>query len=335
KMSGISRLFPKSKKFGKYHLSYLNKNEIHEVEVLAGAFMLLRKSAIGKIGLLDETFFMYGEDIDLSYRMIKGGYKNYYFPETTIIHYKGESTKKGSLNYVFVFYNAMIIFAHKHFSIKNAKVFSFLINIAIYFRAFIAVLNRFVKKAFLPVLDLTSIYLGYYFIKPIWEQYKFHENGYYPDEFLRFAVPAYILIWICSIWFNGGYSKQIKLFNILKGILIGTFIILILYALLPEHLRFSSALILIGAFISVILTLINRTIIHFIKYFPQDFKRKRKLRMVIVGLKNEIDRVQKIITEAEIKPEIIGYVSPNQESQSEYHIANANQLNEIVKIHKI
>lgn len=94
KMFGISKLFPNSKKFGKYHLSYLKENEIHEVDVLAGAFMLLRKETLDKIGLLDETFFMYGEDIDLSYRITLGGYKNYYFPETTIIHYKGESTKK-------------------------------------------------------------------------------------------------------------------------------------------------------------------------------------------------------------------------------------------------
>ena len=118
KMFGIARLFPKSKKFGKYHLSYLNENQIHEVDVLAGAFMLPRKSVLNKIGLLDESFFMYGEDIDLSYRITQAGFKNYYFPETTIIHYKGESTKKGSLNYVRMFYNAMIIFAKKHFCLR-------------------------------------------------------------------------------------------------------------------------------------------------------------------------------------------------------------------------
>ena len=118
KIFGFSSLFPKSKTFGRYHLGFLDKNEIHEVEILSGAFMLLRKSVLDKIGLLDESFFMYGEDIDLSYRIIKAGYKNYYFPKTRIIHYKGESTKKSSVNYVFVFYNAMIIFARKHFSQK-------------------------------------------------------------------------------------------------------------------------------------------------------------------------------------------------------------------------
>jgi len=94
KIFGLSKLFPKSKRFNHYHLGYLDPDKIHEIEVISGAFMLLRKTVLEKIGLLDETFFMYGEDIDLSYRIIQAGYKNIYFPETTIIHYKGESTKK-------------------------------------------------------------------------------------------------------------------------------------------------------------------------------------------------------------------------------------------------
>ena len=90
-----------------------DKNKIHEVDVLSGAFLLIRNSVLKKIGLLDEQFFMYGEDIDISYRIKLGGFKNYYFPKTKIIHYKGESTKKTSLNYVFLFYKAMMIFAKK------------------------------------------------------------------------------------------------------------------------------------------------------------------------------------------------------------------------------
>jgi len=89
KIAGLSKLFPKSKKFNHYHLGYLNENEVHEVDVLSGAFMLMRKDLLDEIGQLDERFFMYGEDVDLSYRIQKAGYKNYYFPHTTIIHYKG------------------------------------------------------------------------------------------------------------------------------------------------------------------------------------------------------------------------------------------------------
>jgi len=153
KIFGLSAIFPKSKTFAKYHLAYLDKDEINEIEVLSGAFMWMRKSVLDKIGYLDEAFFMYGEDIDLSYRITQAGYKNYYFPEAQIIHYKGESTKKGSINYVFVFYNAMIIFSKKHFASK-ANVFSFFINIAIYLRAFLAILMRFITYIKLPLIDI-------------------------------------------------------------------------------------------------------------------------------------------------------------------------------------
>ena len=93
KIFGLAKLFPRSRRFGKYHLSYLDENSTCRVDVLCGAFMLLRREVLDKTGLLDEAFFMYGEDIDLSYRILQQGYNNYYFPGSTIIHYKGESTK--------------------------------------------------------------------------------------------------------------------------------------------------------------------------------------------------------------------------------------------------
>ncbi|NBQ48979.1 MAG: glycosyltransferase family 2 protein, partial [Sphingobacteriia bacterium] len=94
KIFGLAKLFPQSQTFGQYHLTYLDKEKTQPVEILSGAFMLMRKEALDKAGLLDETFFMYGEDIDLSYRLTRAGYQNYYFADSSIIHYKGESTKK-------------------------------------------------------------------------------------------------------------------------------------------------------------------------------------------------------------------------------------------------
>lgn len=143
KMFGLSKLFPKSPFFAKYHLRYLDENQIHEVDVLAGAFMLLRKSVLDKTGLLDDTFFMYGEDIDLSYRITLAGYKNYYLP-TPIIHYKGESTKK-DIKYVKIFYQSMIIFFNKHYP-HYGKLYTVLIYAAIYIRAGIHALSILIRK---------------------------------------------------------------------------------------------------------------------------------------------------------------------------------------------
>ena len=190
KMFGLSKLFPHSKTFSKYHLGYLDNNKIHKVDVLAGAFMLLRKSVLEKTGLLDESFFMYGEDIDLSYRITKAGYNNYYFPETRIIHYKGESTKKSSVNYVIVFYNAMVIFAKKHFTGKNARLLTMLINVAIYFRAFLAILSRLFSRLLLPVTDAAVLFAGVLITKKIWEtKFIYPQGGKYPDLFVKYIIP--------------------------------------------------------------------------------------------------------------------------------------------------
>ncbi len=115
KLSGLSSLFPTSRRFGKYALGYLPEREVHKVDVLAGAFMMIPKPILDVTGGFDEQFFMYAEDIDLSYRIQQQGFHNYYLGDVTIVHFKGESTKKGSLNYVKTFYNAMRLFVKKHY----------------------------------------------------------------------------------------------------------------------------------------------------------------------------------------------------------------------------
>jgi GT2 family glycosyltransferase len=157
KIFGLSAIFPQSKIFARYHLGFLNSKENWPVEVLSGAFMFMRKEVLDKIGLFDESFFMYGEDIDLSYRVILGGYKNYYFAGTQIIHFKGESTKKGSLNYVVVFYRAMEIFALKHFTSHRARPYHWFINIAIWLRAALAITSRLAGFVVNPFIKLIHV----------------------------------------------------------------------------------------------------------------------------------------------------------------------------------
>ncbi|MBL7957566.1 MAG: glycosyltransferase family 2 protein, partial [Flavobacteriales bacterium] len=159
KIIGLTRLFPRSRVFGRYHLGHLPEHEAAPIEILSGACMFLRRKTLDEVGLLDESFFMYGEDIDLSYRITLGGYQNWYFPQARIIHYKGESTKKSSVNYVFVFYNAMAIFAQKHFTRRRTNLLSLLITGSIYLSAAGAIVMRFLRRALLPVLDLGLLYL--------------------------------------------------------------------------------------------------------------------------------------------------------------------------------
>lgn len=334
KMFGLSKLFPNSRRFGKYHLTYLNENEIHEVDVLAGAFMLMRKETLNKVGLLDETFFMYGEDIDLSYRITLGGYKNYYFPETTIIHYKGESTKKGSLNYVKVFYNAMIIFARKHFSGGNAGVFAFIIHLAIWFRAFISIFKRAMGKVVLPIFDGLVIFLGFVFITPIWENVRF-ETGHYPAIFLQLVVPVYILFWLVGILFSGGYKKPVSLYNIARGLLWGTIAILLVYSLVDEELRFSRVLILLGSIWSVFALLVSRLIFHWLKIKNLRLDLKKAKRIAIVGHSIEANRVKKLVEDSQIQSELAGFIALDNSDRDKNYIGQIQQISEIIRINRI
>ncbi|VAW19800.1 Glycosyl transferase, group 2 family [hydrothermal vent metagenome] len=334
KIFGLSALFPHSKKFGRYHLTYLPDDEINQVDVLAGAFMLLRKSALEKVGLLDETFFMYGEDIDLSYRITQGGFKNYYFPETTIIHYKGESTKKGSVNYVRVFYKAMIIFAKKHFSHDKARAFSLLINIAIYFRALLAILNRLFSLIYLPVLDALVIFTGYLFLTPYWENQKFMPD-YYPPEFLLFAVPVYILIWIGGIFISGGYKKPVKPWYIIRGLAWGTVVILLAYSLIDEKYRFSRALILLGAAWAVFSLPALRLLFNLARIKGFQFEDNNPKRIAIIGHPQEAGRVKELLLQTQILPEVVGYVSLADTDYAKEYIGAVEQIQEIIKINRI
>lgn len=128
KIFGLASIFPKSVFWGGYNLLYLDEDSVHQVPILAGAFMMIRKEALDKAGLLDEAFFMYGEDIDLSYRIEQAGYKNYYLPER-IIHYKGKSTNKNDSKYTNAFYGAMQIFYSKYY--PHDKLFSIFVSTGI------------------------------------------------------------------------------------------------------------------------------------------------------------------------------------------------------------
>ena len=328
KIFGLSKLFPKSKKYGQYHLNYLDENKIYEVDVLSGAFFMTRKNILDEIGMLDETFFMYGEDIDLSYRIQQHGYKNFYFPKTSIIHYKGESTKKTSMNYIFMFYNAMIIFVKKHYVTKNAKPLVFFIKIAIFLRASVSILKRLIFKITQPVFDAILIFVGMYFLQKIWAINYFLNKDYYNDYFVKYAIPIYILFWIGGIYSQNGYQNVSNIFKVIKGIIFGTITMLIIYALLPENLRFSRALILLGS----IWTIFSLSGTRYLSDKLNIAKKKIK-RIGIIAEEKEFKRILKIIKTTHSKTKFIGQINiKNKDSES---LGNISQIKEILKIYDL
>jgi GT2 family glycosyltransferase len=329
KIFGLSKVFPKSKTFGQYHLGYLSEFEINEIDVLSGAFMLMRKETLDKVGNLDETFFMYGEDIDLSYRIKLGGYKNYYFPDTKIIHYKGESTKKSSVNYVFVFYKAMVIFAKKHLSANNAKLFSFAINLAIYFRASVAILNRFIHKISLPFFDYFISLTGLFVLANRWAQQDIH----FPERAYFISFPVYVIIWLICNLISGLYDNKNNKMLIWQGTIIGTSIILIFYALLPKDWQFSRLFTLVGSLWYIGQFYLSRVIINLYRKNRFSIPDVPKKRFAIVGNEVEYKRVEQLLSETYPNIEVIVPVSIGERFSNT--AGDFNQIDEIIKIHKI
>ncbi len=330
KIFGLSRIFPKSKRFGTYHLGYLSEFETNEIDILSGAFMLMRSEALEKVGLLDEAFFMYGEDIDLSYRIQKGGYKNYYFPETRIIHYKGESTKKSSVNYVFVFYRAMVIFARKHFSQKNAWLFSFLINAAIYFRASLAIVSRFIRRATLPIVDFLIICMGLIALTDRWK----HVDIRFPSEIIKVAIPAYALVWLIAQLFVGSYDKPLKLLKFIKASIPGTIAILVVYALLPKDWQFSRLYIVLGALWTISYYILSRIFMHFAIGQSFNLRGTKSRSFAVVGKPDEFERVKALLIQTYPKIELIEHVSVGYD-KAPGSVGTISQLDQIAHIHKI
>lgn len=336
KIFGLSALFPKSEKFGRYHLGHLDKKQNHKIEILSGAFMMMRQSVLDQIGLLDESFFMYGEDIDLSYRITQAGYTNHYLADTQIIHYKGESTKKSSINYVFVFYRAMAIFAKKHFSSKNARLFSSLINLAIYLRAFVAVVTRTLKRILLPILDFIVIYSCVFLFKSYYESnVKYASGGGYPQEVETFGIPIIGLIYFICLFFSGAYHLPPRFKEVLKGLFSGSILILITYSLLNEGYRFSRAIILFTVFSAPLLIVVYRYFLHLLKV--RRFQNTKAQRIAIVGNRDELVRINSFLKKTLIEPEkIINVDASNSATNEDFQFsAKLYQLKDIIGIYDI
>jgi FlaA1/EpsC-like NDP-sugar epimerase len=232
----------------------------------------------------------------------------------------------------------MVIFAKKHFSQNNAKLFSFLINIAIYLRAGVAIFVRFLKSIALPLLDCGMIMTGLYFIKEYYERhYRFLEGGSYSEHIISIAFPIYIFIWMFTTYLSGGYDKPVRLFRIIRGVIVGTGIILIGYSLLPEAYRFSRAIILLGAGWALISYLVSRLIFHFIGLKAFSLNPDKSKRIAIIGTKSEFERVSGLLRQTNVNTSLLGFISAdkNEEVHHKDHLGNIDQIAEVIEIYKI
>ena len=294
KISGLTRLFPHSKRFAAYYMGHLGEDDINEIEILPGAFLMIRREVYDKIGGLDESYFMYGEDIDYSWSIKLAGWKNYYLPTTRIIHYKGESTRKGSMNYVYTFYNAMSIFVRKYFSGKDARLFNLLLQVAIWLRATLAWMQRIAQRVAVPLADFLLAYGGFVLIKALWENVKWGGAEYYPAEYTLLVIPLYILILMCSSWLSGGYDKPVRIGRIVSGMGTGLLLLLAFYSLLDESQRYSRMLLVLGSVWTLMATLIVRVLLSVNNVKGYALRAHTRGSILAVGTKAETARLREL-----------------------------------------
>jgi O-antigen biosynthesis protein len=315
KLFGLARIFPTSAIFSRYHLGHLDENKNHEIDVLAGAFLLAKKEVLDKTGGFDETFFMYGEDVDLSFRIQKAGYKNFYFAESTIIHFKGESTKKGSMNYVRMFYTAMSIFVKKHYGGSKAGLFNLLIHVAIWFRAALSAIGSFIRRIGLPLIDAALILVSFLLMKKLWATFIKPATDY-NEQLLSFALPAFTGCYLLTAYYAGLYDKWYKRRYLLRSTTTATLVLLAAYSLLPEEYRFSRGIILFGAILAFLLISSCRWLLTKANVFNTVEDAEENTATVIVGSNNEYNEITALLKEAGETQRILGRIATTNDDDN-------------------
>ncbi|HRN34419.1 MAG TPA: glycosyltransferase [Saprospiraceae bacterium] len=328
KMTGIYKLFPKSGFFNAYYSGDISPNQIASIEVMTGAFMFLRQEVVRMIGLLDDTFFMYGEDIDYSYRILEAGYKNYYLPTTTIIHFKGESTRKSTFNYTRTFYNAMIIFVKKHYK-KQGRFYILFLQAAVIFKAISSYFLERILKILPLLIDFGLVYKALIGLKKWWGEWYFSNPDHINRQFDIVNAPLYAGIWVLSLLAAGYYRARGAWTELLKGIMGGTGVILIIYALLGQALRNSRSIIIWGALTTTLIVIITKWLLNLLKYKRFGFKAERQIKYAIISGHSESERIRSLMSKNNRTYLFAGRICPD-DSIEEGTIGNLKHIEEIV-----
>ncbi|MCX7761739.1 MAG: glycosyltransferase [Candidatus Kryptonium sp.] len=277
KMVGLSALFPKSKIFGRYNLTYLDPNEITEVDAVSGSFMMIRREIYEQVGGLDEDFFMYGEDIDWCYRIKKAGWKIYYVPLTQIIHFKGESTRRSNLDEIRIFYDAMKIFVKKHY--KEFALLGLILRVGIIVRGLIAMLGKFIKNYWDMLVDVLIVWISLL----IAEYVRFKAIFAFP----KYAYPEVLIVpplvfWISLYSFGVYTNRKFSIGYALISVWFSSLILSSLTFFLKEY-AFSRMILLVMTALNTVLIPGWRLILRILGKIPFINVRIIAKRVLIVG----------------------------------------------------
>lgn len=330
KLFGLSRLFPENRFFGKYNLTYLDPDESYPVDAVSGSFMFTRASLMNELGGFDEAFFMYGEDLDLCFRVKKSGYEVHYVADTSILHYKGESAKFAPFDSIVAFYSAMNIFVKKHFSSGSGLVMALFLHLGIILHLTLRTLLKLLYLIRIPLADALGIYLAFGIALAI----RFNEWMWFWGY--QKVIFFYAMIYLLAGLFLGMYQrKRFDFIQSFLAVIAGAFINGSLTFFIPRIAH--SRLVFAYSFLFLILLLPGWRLIHRIirghhrSHGESDFDYVK--RTIIVGAGSEGERIVKILSN---KPELgylfMGFADNGGHPRT---IATWDTLPEVIRIRRI
>ncbi len=334
KLSGFYKFFPRSAYFNHYYLGHLSEFDRNEVEVLTGAFMFSRTDVLSKVNYFDEDYFMYGEDIDLSTKVIKEGYKLIYLPDTSIIHFKGESTKRDSAAYVKHFYNAMLIFTKKHFSGSEASIFAGFLKLGVFIRGALGFINKVVLKRAAILIDFIIAFLSLELVTKLWAKYYYYDPSYFDGTSIHYNNLVYSLFWCLALYIVGHYGRRFTFRKVLVGILFGSSLIFILYALLGSQYNPSRVIIILGMLLFGFVLTLKRGLSNFFDTGKVFLNRKKTNKVLLVARESEVELIKSKLNNSSEPKSYIGFIQINKE-ESVHSLGTIDQIFDIVATYEI
>jgi len=287
KLLGLDRMFPKSKIFAKYNLTYLDENELNQVEAISGSFMMLRSEIVKQVGKLDEDFFMYCEDIDYCHRINQAGGKIFYVPDSQIIHYKGESTKKNNLDYIITFNRSLYIFYKKHYQQKYITPFKWLILLGVIFRGMVIFSKNLLIRYFPILLDLLILnlvmFLSFYFRFELKSGFKFTD---FISHHIVVNIITSVLFFFSALFFGLAERARFSVRKIISANLV-TFIFVAALTFFLKQFAFSRLVVMISAVASTALMVIWRIVLRYLSRKTSQGDSVFLKRTLIVGTDKE------------------------------------------------
>jgi GT2 family glycosyltransferase len=343
KLIGLNRLFPRSKIFGRYNLTFLDPDQSYRVDAISGSFMFIRRRTFEAVGYLDESFFMYCEDIDYCYRIAQAGWKIYYFPETSIVHYKGESTKKNNLDYIITFNKSLYIFYKKYFHLKYVYPLKFLILFGVILRGIFVYIRNFISTNYPLLIDLFLLNIILFITFVI--RFELKSEFYLQDFYTHYIIVNMLtsIVFLATAYFTELYPKlKFSFIKVFKANFYAFFIISALTFFLNQ-LAFSRLVVIIAAVFSGLSMILWRFIWRKSGKGSTSTLSKTffKNRIVLVGTDKETkELIKRIKQNVNAGIELVGLVSLNRDDvgktiEQMTVVSDVGSLREFARLEKI